>query len=146
MLSKTAEYAIRALVYIQLQNWEGKRPGYRKIARETDSPEHFTAKILQIMTRYRLIYSLKGRNGGFAFDESEAPLPLYRVIVAVDGEKTFTGCGFGFKNCDSNNKCPLHDEFAKVRGNFEAMVRSETIQSLARRIKEGEAVLKQPVL
>jgi DNA-binding IscR family transcriptional regulator len=54
MLSKSAEYAIRALVYIQLQNWEGKRPGYREIAREIESPEHFTAKILQIMTRFNM--------------------------------------------------------------------------------------------
>jgi Rrf2 family protein len=145
MLSKTAEYAIRALVYIQLQNWEGKRPGYRTIAREIDSPEHFTAKILQLLIRHKIIYSLKGRNGGFAFDEQAPPLQLFRVIVATDGEKTFTSCGFGFKNCDSQNKCPLHDEFAKVRGNFEEMVKSETIQALAQRVKDGKAVLSQTI-
>ncbi|WP_299578042.1 Rrf2 family transcriptional regulator [uncultured Sunxiuqinia sp.] len=145
MLSKSAEYAIRALVYIQMQNWEGKRPGYRQVAREIDSPEHFTAKILQIMTRFSLIYSLKGRNGGFTFDEQDGPLKLYRVIVAIDGEKSFTRCSFGFKNCDATNKCPLHDEFSKIRDNFAEMVNKETIQSLAQRIKAGEAVLTQKI-
>ena len=145
MLSKTAEYAIRALVYIQLQNWEGKRPGYREIAREIESPEHFTAKILQVMTRFDLINSLKGRNGGFAFDERDEPLQLYRVIVAIDGEKSFTHCSFGFKSCDGENKCPLHDEFSKIRNNFEKLVKTETIQNLAVRIKSGEAVLTQKI-
>jgi Rrf2 family protein len=143
MLSKSAEYAIRALVYIQLQNWEGKRPGYREVAREIESPEHFTAKILQVMTRFNLIYSLKGRNGGFAFNEKDEPLILYRVIVAIDGERSFTRCSFGFKSCDGNNKCPLHDEFSKVRGDFTRLVNEETIQSLAQKIKNGEAVLTQ---
>ena len=143
MLSKSAEYAIRALVYIQLQNWEGKRPGYREIAREIDSPEHFTAKILQILTKHSLINSLKGRNGGFAFDEQDGPLVLYRAIVAIDGEKTFTRCSFGFKNCDGDHKCPLHDEFSKIRNDFTRMVNQETIQALAQRIKDGDAVLKQ---
>jgi Rrf2 family protein len=145
MLSKTAEYAIRALVYIQLQNWEGKRPGYRKIAQEIESPEHFTAKVLQVLTRYKLINSLKGRNGGFAFDKNDPPLQLYRVILAMDGEKSFTRCSFGFKSCDGEDKCPLHDEFSKVRNNFEFLVKRETIQMLAQRIKEGEAVLTQGI-
>ncbi len=145
MLSKTVEYAIRALVYIQLQNWEGKRPGYRKIAQEIESPEHFTAKILQIFTRFELINSMKGRNGGFAFDETMKPLQLFRVIAAVDGEKSFNKCSFGFKSCDVKNKCPLHDEFSKIRENFESMVKKETIQSLAQRIREGKAVLTQKV-
>lgn len=141
MLSRSAEYAIRALVFIQLQNWEGKRPGYREVAREIESPEHFTAKILQIMTRFNLIYSVKGRNGGFAFDEKDEPLKLVKIILTVDGEKVFTRCSFGFKNCDAENKCPLHDDFAKMRDDFTTIVNKETIQSLAKKIKNGEAVL-----
>lgn len=145
MLSKTAEYAIRALVYIQLQNWLGKRPGYREISREIESPEHFTAKILQVMTRFDLIYSLKGRNGGFAFDDQNEPLHLYKVITAIDGEKAFTRCSFGFKSCGGEEKCPLHDEFSTIRNNFEYMVKKESIQDLAERINNGEAVLTQKI-
>lgn len=141
MLSKSAEYAIRALVYIQLQNWDGKRPGYREVAREIDSPEHFTAKVLQVMTRFDFIYSIKGRNGGFAFDEKDEPLKLVEIILAIDGQKVFTRCSFGFKNCDANNKCPLHDDFTKIRDDFTTLVKRETIQSLAKKIQKGEAVL-----
>ncbi len=145
MLSKTAEYAIRALVYIQLQNWEEKRPGFKEIAKNIESPEHFTAKILQILTRFDLIKSFKGRNGGFFFDQDSEELQLHQIIVAIDGEKSFTRCSFGFKSCDHENKCPLHDDFAELRDNYAALVKVRTIQSLAKRILNGDAVLTQKV-
>ncbi len=145
MLSKTAEYAIRALVYIQLQNWEEKRPGFKEVAKNIESPEHFTAKILQVLTRYDLIKSLKGRNGGFFFDKENEDLQLYKIIVAIDGEKSFTRCSFGFKSCDHENKCPLHDDFSELRENYTVLVKKRTIQSLAKKILNGEAVLTQTI-
>ncbi|MDM8159311.1 Rrf2 family transcriptional regulator [Labilibaculum sp. K2S] len=145
MLSKTAEYAIRALVYIQLQNWEEKRPGFKEIAENIESPEHFTAKILQVLTRFSLIKSLKGRNGGFFFDKEHEDLQLYKIITAIDGEKSFISCSFGFKSCDQENKCPLHDDFSELRKNYTVLVKERTIQSLAKRILNGEAVLTQNI-
>lgn len=145
MLSKTAEYAIRALVYIQLQNWEEKRPGFKEIATNIKSPEHFTAKILQILTRFELIKSFKGRNGGFFFDQDSEELQLHRIIFAIDGEKSFTQCSFGLKSCDENNRCPLHDDFSELRDNYAALVKERTIQTLAKRILNGDAVLTQKI-
>ncbi len=47
MFNKETEYALRGLVYIQLQNSEGKRPGIAEIAVQIDAPHFYTAKILQ---------------------------------------------------------------------------------------------------
>ena len=65
MLVKSTEYAIRALVYIQLQNWNKKRPGVIEIAKEIEAPAAYSAKILQTLTRHKLVDSMKGRGGGF---------------------------------------------------------------------------------
>ncbi|WP_372755505.1 Rrf2 family transcriptional regulator [Labilibaculum sp.] len=145
MLSKTAEYAIRALVYIQLQNWENKRPGFKEIAINIKSPEHFTAKILQILTRFELIKSIKGRNGGFFFDPNRKDLSLNQIIIAIDGEELFTRCSFGFEKCDGNNRCPLHDDFAELRNNYAVLVKKRSVQSLAKKILSGKAVLTQNI-
>ena len=61
MLTKSSKYAIRALVYIQLQNWNKQRPGADEIAREIEAPEAFLAKILQTLTKHKLLDSMKGR-------------------------------------------------------------------------------------
>jgi Rrf2 family protein len=141
MLGKTTEYAIRALVYIYIQNQHGKRPGYKEIAKEIDSPEQFTAKVLQNMTRKEVISSMKGRGGGFFFVDPLALLTLYDVINVIEGEEFFTKCGFGLKLCDCEMPCPLHEDYSAVREGFFKVMNSQTIQSLAGRVNEHTAIL-----
>lgn len=143
MLGKTTEYAIRALVYVYIQNQEGKRPGFKEIAKKINSPEQFTAKVLQSLAREELISSMKGRGGGFFFDDSITPLTLYEVIGIMEGEKFFSKCGFGLKQCDSKNPCPLHYDYSPVREEFFKLVTKQTIQSLANKINENKAVLNR---
>ena len=47
MLSKTCEYAIRAMMFIAQKSKDGEKVGMKAIAKGTGSPEHFIAKILQ---------------------------------------------------------------------------------------------------
>lgn len=141
MLGKTSEYAIRALVYVYIQNLEGKRPGFKEIAKKIDSPEQFTAKVLQNLTRAKLISSMKGRGGGFFFDHPATPLTLYEIIRVVEGEVFFSKCGFGLKQCDCKNPCPLHEDYSPVREGFLKAVKNQTIQALANKINERKAVL-----
>ena len=131
MFSKEAEYAIRALVYIQTKNTEGKNPGVEEISNNIDSPRFFTARILHRLGKLGFIGSQKGRNGGFFFDPGKPFLPLKEVITAIDGEKLFTGCGFGLKQCDESNPCPLHDQYSMVRNALTLLTTTQTIQSLA---------------
>lgn len=143
MLGKTTEYAIRALVYVYIQNIKGKRPGYKEIAKMIDSPEQFTAKVLQNLTRAELVSSMKGRGGGFFFNEPANPITLFKVIEAIEGKAYFSKCGFGLKRCDVNNPCPLHDDYAPVRESFFRIVNEKTIQSLANKINKHEATLNR---
>ncbi len=133
MFKKETEYAMRALVYIQRQNREGNRPGIVEIATEIDTPPSFTAKILQRMVRIGFLASVKGKNGGYFFDPDRKELTLKEVVVAIEGDKIFTGCGFGLKNCDAANPCPLHSAYGPIREAIDRLLSEETIQSLARK-------------
>ncbi len=143
MLSKSTEYAIRALVFIQLENWKQKRPGVIEIAREIETPPAFTAKILQILTRHRLVQSMKGRGGGFFFTEDIQQITLYDVVHVMEGDGLFHRCGIGLKNCSNENPCPIHHDYMKVRDEINHIVRNETIYSLASKVAAGEAVLSR---
>lgn len=138
MFNKETEYALRALVYIKLQNLKSRRPGTAEIAKEIEAPPFFTAKILQRIVRYGLLESLKGKNGGFFFDENKPDLPLFKLITATEGDKSFSGCGFGLKHCDKNNPCPLHDKYAPIRESIYKLVSEETVQSLAEKVYNKE--------
>ncbi len=89
MFTKPTEYAIRALVYIVLQNTSGKRPGFKEIAKKINSSEPYMAKILQNLTRHNVINSVKGRGGGFYFLKPIEILPLYDIIKITEGESFF---------------------------------------------------------
>lgn len=132
MFNKETEYALRGLVYIQIQNLKGKRPGTDEIAREIEAPRFFTAKILQRLVRLGFVISLKGKGGGFFFDKNSPELTIKELIYALEGNNIITGCGFGLKNCNSDNPCPLHNQYAPIREAIDRMVTSGTIQSLAR--------------
>jgi len=144
MLSKTTEYAIRALVYISVSNKNGKRPGFKEIAGEISSPEHFTAKILQSLTRHGLVNSVRGRGGGFFFDKEKTDsVSLYDVIRVIEGEKYFSRCGIGLKGCSPEDPCPFHCEFERIRKDYENLVRKETIETFSSKVKSGDAILKR---
>lgn len=131
MFNKETEYALRGLVYIQMQNNREHRPGIAEIAREIEAPAFYTAKIMQRMVRHGFIASLKGKGGGFYFPEEKENLPLYNIITAIQGDRLFTGCAFGLKQCNEQNPCPMHDRYAPIREGMLRLVSEETIQSLA---------------
>ncbi len=135
MFNKETEYALRGLVYIQLQNSNGRRPGIAEIAKEIEAPHFFTAKILQRMVKQGFVQSLKGKGGGFYFDKDKEEIPIQELINATEGTKILTDCGFGLKHCDENNPCPLHNQYAPIRAAINTLVSTETIQSLARKSK-----------
>ena len=139
MFKKETEYALRGLVYIQMQNRRNRRPGIVEIASEIDTPASFTAKILQRLVRSGFIESIKGKNGGYYFDPDKPALPLKDIVVAIEGDKIFTGCGFGLKDCDDRNPCPLHDAFSPIRKAIDELLSVETIQSLAN--KDNPAIV-----
>ncbi len=141
MLSKRTRYAIRALIYIYFQNSNNRRPLIREISSEIDAPPAFTAKILQTLARQKLVSSAKGRGGGFFFPVNVSEITIYDVINVIEGDGIFRDCGFGLKNCNDENPCPVHHKYKTVRDDFYKLVKEETIASLAQKVERGEAVL-----
>ncbi len=131
MFNKETEYALRGLVYIKLQNIQGKRPGTAEVAKEIEAPQFFTAKILQRLVRAGFLESLKGKGGGFYFDQDKPDLTLRELISSIEGYSSFSGCGFGLKQCSEQNPCPVHEKYAPIRESINKLVSEETIQSLA---------------
>ena len=132
MFNKETEYALRGLVYVQVQNYKGLKPGIAEIAKEIDAPQFYTGKIMQRLVKQGFLSSVKGKGGGFHFDESKTALPLKIVIQAIEGTKTYAGCGFGLKHCDEEHPCPLHEQFAPIRNSINDLISLNTVQSLAR--------------
>ena len=141
MFNKETEYALRGLVYVQLQQIKGLKPGIVEIAKEIDAPLFYTGKILQRLVKMGFLQSTKGKGGGFYFDLSKPDLPLKTVIYAIEGNKAYEGCGFGLKSCSDEQQCSLHGQYAPIRESINELISNNTVQSLARNFNRGEDIL-----
>lgn len=138
MLSKTTEYALRAIVYIAIQDASGLKTGIKEIAKELELPMHFIGKILQDMVRKGLISSIKGPGGGFFLHRTAAEISILEVVQTIDGLEAFRKCGMGMKQCSDLHPCPLHDEIKAYREQLLRVFKNRTVQDLVDGINTGK--------
>lgn len=138
MFSKTCEYGIRAAIYIASNSREGKRVRLKDIASKIDSPEAFTAKILQLLAKNDIIDSVKGPTGGFEMNEKKMKsIMLNEIVLAIDGDKIYNGCGLGLKKCNAAKPCPVHNQFKVIRDELKTMLTTTSIYTLSEGLSEG---------
>lgn len=87
MFSKACEYGIRSAIYIANASMDKNRVSVKEISEEINSPVAFTAKILQQLTKAKIIFSSKGSKGGFQIPKSQIKkIKLRQIVQAIDGE------------------------------------------------------------
>ena len=142
MFSKACEYAIRATFYLSIRSIDGSRLGIKEIAKEIDSPVHFTAKILQTLSREGIISSIKGPNGGFYIETNAKPIPLNAIVKAIDGEDVMNTCSLGLKECSDKFPCPIHHQIKAYKDQVKKVMHEKTVQDLAADLSKGKTFLK----
>lgn len=143
MFSKACEYGIRASVVVALNSMENKRISLKEIANAIDSPEAFTAKILQKLVKHRLIYSIQGSQGGFEMvTVNLKKITLEDIVIAIDGDASFTMCVLGLKECSEVNPCPAHKKYKHIKSEFKNMIKTTTVMEMVTDLQNGAAFLK----
>lgn len=143
MFSKSCEYAIKIMAFIAYKQTKSKElVGLETISEAIDSPKAFTAKILQQLTKSKLLKSTRGRTGGFLLEEGKI-INLADIVRAIDGSKLFEDCLLGFDKCQDNNPCVLHQQLKKERNNLKNRLLSTDIQTIAKRVNRQKAYFKE---
>ena len=144
MFSKACEYGIRSAIYIAEQSLLEKKVSLKEVAKAIDSPEAYTSKILQQLSKNNIINSDKGPTGGFSMDKSELQkVKLSTIVSAIDGDSIYKGCGLGLKRCNEKMPCPVHHQFKKIRDDLKEMLETTTVMSLTIDLSNGLTFLKR---
>lgn len=142
MFSKACEHGIKAMIFIATQSIDEQRIKVGDIAKNTDTPEAFTAKVLSKLNRNGLVQSQTGPSGGFYIPRHSAhKIPLSEIVIAIDGNEIFSACALGLKHCNPENPCPLHHHFAKIRAELQHMLENTTLFDLATQLQNGQTTL-----
>lgn len=83
-LSRTACYAIHAVVYMATQGPNEIVIGHRA-AKVLGIPQGFLLRILVALSRARILWSIKGPNGGYRLARPAKNITLLDVVEAVEG-------------------------------------------------------------
>jgi Rrf2 family protein len=141
MFSKTCEYGIKAMIFVAQKSKDGSRVGIKEIAKGTDAPEHFVAKIMQELSRKKLVHSVKGPNGGFYMDQFDLMTSLADIVRALDGNSIYNDCVLGLKACNEKKPCPVHDQYRDIKKNLIKMIEENTIGDFNTKLDSGKFFL-----
>lgn len=128
MLPKTAEYALRAAVW--LAGGENRIESADALSERTKIPRRYLHKVLQDMARGGLVRSQPGPGGGYALNRSPEKISILDVVNAVAPLERIRHCPLGLPS--HTRLCPLHRELDNVYAATEASLKKVTLAHLLR--------------
>ena len=124
MISKTSEYALRAIVF--MAQHPDKPHTATKIAKLTKVPNPYLSKILLTLSRHEVVTSKKGLHGGYALAHAPEELTLWAIINAVDPIKHLKSCPLKLKS-HGTHLCRLHKQVNDSIDMIENLFKTSTI-------------------
>lgn len=137
MLSNSAKYALKAVLYLAVYSSEQKKIMIKDIAKPINVPQAYIAKLLQELSKKEIISSTRGITGGFYLTELNIKQPVMNVIFAIDGSYKMNSCLLSLENCNEHVPCPLHHIAYPMRAQLIKSLNSKSIEELAEEIKSG---------
>jgi Rrf2 family protein len=137
VLSRSSEYAVRALTYLALHEPQGYCLS-RKVAGDLKIPAPFLGKVLQSLVGRGLLESHRGRAGGFRLARPADEIRLGEIVEAFE-EIDNHRCVLGQAECSDGCGCPLHHDWCNVRSQLVERLNSTSLADLVRFSHENTA-------
>jgi Rrf2 family iron-sulfur cluster assembly transcriptional regulator len=135
-ISRSTEYAIRALTYLAQQQADGRYHLARTMAEKLGIPAPFLGKILLGGVTREILESQRGRNGGFRLCIPPEQVTLFMISESQETNTGGRSCLLGQAECSDERACPMHEYWKVAAANFEVQMGSTTLTDLMRFCEE----------
>jgi Rrf2 family protein len=132
VLPKTAEYALRAAVWLA-RDAEQTEPA-ESLAERTKVPRRYLHKVLQQLVQAEIVRSQSGPGGGYALARSPAKVTILDVVNATSPLERIRHCPLGLPS--HTRLCPLHKELDDVYAATEKALGRVTLAQLLRSTRD----------
>lgn len=140
MISKTAQYALRAVVLLAAE--EGSRRGAQEIAERIGAPPNYMGKLLKQLAASGVVESSRGSGGGFRLARPASDITLYQVVEPIDRVSRWGDCFLGTSGgCSTENPCPIHPFWKPIRERYLQMLETLTVATIP--ADRGDGLLHQ---
>jgi Rrf2 family protein len=114
MLSRTADYAVRAAVLLA-RHYGERLVSSDEIATVVGAPRNYMSKTLNALARQGVLTSMRGPGGGFALAIAPDLLPVATVVdVFTDTRPVVARCLIEDRPCDADAPCSAHRRWMTI--------------------------------
>ena len=137
MISVTAEYALRAMIYLSMHVDAWPIPGQR-IAESAGIPRKYLSAILTDLVRSGLLEGTRGKSGGFQMTRPARDIRLSDVVAPFEPvNANRITCPFGGTICSDRDPCVVHERWKEVNAALTRFLEGTTLQDVATKRSEA---------
>jgi Rrf2 family protein len=129
LISQANDYAARSLIYMT-QTKNKKFFTTKEISKNLNISRTFITKIFQKLVKNGILFSVKGRNGGFTLVKDAKKITLYDVFHSVDGIPFLRECVYNKRACFLSANCSMNSLYKKRQKVFHRELKKITIEKL----------------
>ena len=141
MLSSSAKYALKAVLFLTIHTDSDKKMQVKEISEKIDVPKAYTGKLLQALAKRRIISSARGPKGGFYVNDKNRLNTIMSVVEVIDGKTKLETCILGLSDCNLDKPCPLHNLIASSRLRIVKVFEEITLEELAESLRDKKSFL-----
>lgn len=131
-MSRKQDYAVLILTYISTR--QGLDTSARTIAEQFNLSLPYISKILKELTRYEILKSERGSQGGYSLQVAPAELSLADILKALSEPFTLTRCtlegGEGGTDCEAIGSCFIQAPMQRLNNKINDLLKSTTLADL----------------
>ena len=131
MLSQTAEYALRASLWLA-EHPDRSPVRVGDLAEALRIPQNYLSKTMHLLARAGVLHSTRGKHGGFQLARPAARIPLIEIVQPFERLGDARACLLGRTACSDAAPCQAHDRWKRVKEITTTFFRDTTLADLAR--------------
>jgi Rrf2 family iron-sulfur cluster assembly transcriptional regulator len=128
-LTRETEYALRGLTALARRP-RGTAAPLSGLAVAEDLPASFLAKIFQKLARHGIVQAHRGAGRGYSLATAPEAVTVLEIIEAVEGSGYLDRCLFWGGRCGGTDPCMLHDRWASIKPDLQALLEGTTLADL----------------
>jgi Rrf2 family protein len=139
-LSKKVEYALISLIHMDSTGRSGLVTA-RELSERYNIPGEILGKVLQALTRVKLVESTQGAKGGYRISRPLEQVTLGQVIEAVELPVYLVTCQDDPDSCSQYCACNIRDPVLRIQAQLTRFIHQISLSAL----RHGEHSSRFPV-
>ena len=127
-LSRKADYGLMAVYYIAFHQHDGV-VSTKRIAEDLAIPTELLAKILQRLSKEKLIASVNGPKGGYVLAREPNQIRVSEVLRAIEGPLGLVNC-YRTMRCPQLERCNIRRPVLAIQSGIERYLETMTLEAM----------------